>query len=373
MFSLFENGYGLEKDVNDEGRAMVSREHEAPLLLLRERPELVAELLRDLFGVAIPEHTEARIEPADFTQVFPVQFHADLVMTLRRGGVPVMGIIAEVQRGEDADKRISWPFYNAIFHAKHRCQIVLIVIAESERIARWAEQPITTLQIGSSFTPLVISPSRVPVVTSEEEASRTLELAVLSALVHGKKHRLAVGRPAAHATVTSNLPIERRVLYLDLILSALPAEDRAKLEIEMDFTGYRFKSETFRRMVEEDFERELPKRLADAVAIELPKRVSEAVAIELPKRVSEAVAIELPKRVAEQVAEQVPKRVAEEVSKQVAQSEARAVIAVLEARNVPIDAAARERILACRDQSVLEQWIRQAATLTSVDELFRAP
>jgi len=47
---------------------MPSREHEAPILLLRERPELVAVLLRDLLDVQVPAHTEARIEPADFTQ-----------------------------------------------------------------------------------------------------------------------------------------------------------------------------------------------------------------------------------------------------------------------------------------------------------------
>ena len=65
---------------------MVTREHEAPILLVRERPELVAELLRDWLDVAVPSHSEARVEPADFNQVFPVEFRADAVVTLRQNG-----------------------------------------------------------------------------------------------------------------------------------------------------------------------------------------------------------------------------------------------------------------------------------------------
>jgi len=55
----------------------------------------------------------------------------------------------------------------------------------------------------------------------------------------------------------------------------------------------------------------------------------------------------------------------------VAKGEAKAVIAFLEARQVPLGSEARERILACTDLSVLERWIRQAVTVAAVEELFR--
>ncbi|WP_394821198.1 hypothetical protein [Pendulispora albinea] len=299
---------------------MPTREHEAPLLLLREHPELVAELLRDLLGVAVPAHTEARIEQADFTQVFPAAFRADLVMTLRQGGRPVMGIVGEIQRGEDPDKRASWPLYNAALHAQLRCQIVLVVLAETEAIARWARKPIETVQVGSPFTPLVIGPSDIPVVTSEDQARATLELAILSALVHGKTQRgLEVGRSAARATVSLALPEPRRTLYLDLVLSALHAGDRAILEFEMDLTGYKFKSETYKRLMAED------------------------------------------------IAEATEKG----IEKGQATGQAKAVVAVLEARQIQVPDDARDRILACSDLAVLERWVRRAVTVASVDELFR--
>jgi len=234
-------------------------------------------------------------------------------MTLRRDGAPVMGVIAEVQRREDEDKHASWPLYNAAYHAQLHCQIVLVVIAETERIARWASKPITTVQLGSSFTPLVLGPSLVPVVTSNEQARREPELSVLSALVHGKKRRLKVGRPAARAALSSDLPDERRALYLDLILSALRAEDRATLEIEMDLSSYRFKSETFKRLLAKDVE--------------------------------------------------------EGIAKVKVEREARAVLAVLSARKIPVSDDVRAKILACDDLAVLEYWLQRAATASSTEDV----
>ena len=212
-----------------------------------------------------------------------------------------------MQRSPDEDKRAAWPLYNAAFHAQLRCQIVLVVIAEDESMARWAAKPIITLQAGSSFVPLVLGPSRVPVVTSNEQARRTVELSVLSTLVHGKKSGLAVGRPAAYATIGGDLPDDRRTLYLDLILSALGVEDRATLEAEMDLTGYKFKSETFRR------------------------QIAEAEA----------------------------------------KGGARAVLTVLETRNVVVSDAVRTKILACTDSTVLERWLQRALNVTSAEDVVR--
>jgi hypothetical protein len=46
------------------------------------------------------------------------------------------------------------------------------------------------------------------------------------------------------------------------------------------------------------------------------------------------------------------------------------VLAVLEARGVPISAAQRERILATTDLTTLDLWIRRAATASDVNALF---
>ena len=298
-------------------------------------------------GVPIPAHNEVRIEPADFTQVFPVEFRADIVMTLRRDGQPVMGIIGEVQRGIDSKKWGSWPVYNAVLHAQLGCQIALVVIAEDESIARWAAKPIETVQAGSPFTPLVLGPSRVPFVTSDEHARSAPELAVLSTLVHGKTRGLDVGRPAARATVTVDLSDERRTLYLDLILSALSAVDRATLEIEMDLSDYKFKSETFRG------------QLAREVAKEVEKTVA--------KEVEKAVAKEVEKAVAKEVEKAVETARADEAAK----VEARSILIVLSARQIPVNDAIRAQILACTDHETLSAWIQRAATVSNAEDVVR--
>ena len=68
---------------------MPSLTHELPLSLFRECPELVLRLLHDLCGVELPPYDAARVDEADFTQIFPTEFHSDLVIVVLRDGVPV--------------------------------------------------------------------------------------------------------------------------------------------------------------------------------------------------------------------------------------------------------------------------------------------
>jgi predicted transposase YdaD len=54
-----------------------------------------------------------------------------------------------------------------------------------------------------------------------------------------------------------------------------------------------------------------------------------------------------------------------------AEGKAEDVLQLLEARSVAVGDEVRARILACRDLAQLEQWLLRAATVTTVDELFR--
>ncbi len=51
------------------------------------------------------------------------------------------------------------------------------------------------------------------------------------------------------------------------------------------------------------------------------------------------------------------------------EGKAEALLQVLTVRGVRVSKAARERILACEDQSLLEQWIVRAATATRLSEV----
>ena len=53
-----------------------------------------------------------------------------------------------------------------------------------------------------------------------------------------------------------------------------------------------------------------------------------------------------------------------------AEGRAQAILRFLEARSVAVSAPQRERILACMDLALLDEWTRRAATATSVEALF---
>ena len=153
---------------------------------------------------------------------------------------------------------------------KLECATCLVVVAADEEVARWAAEPIGTLQVGSSFLPIVLGPSRIPVITSSAAAERLPELAVLSALAHGRGPGAAdIGRAALLAA--GHLDDERRALYTDLVLYALGSAVRSALEIEMNITDYEFKSDFFKRRIAEEVKKEVKK---EGDRREGPRRVS---------------------------------------------------------------------------------------------------
>lgn len=78
----------------------------------------------------------------------------------------------------------------------------------------------------------MLGPELVPVVTDAEQATRTPELAVLSALAHGGD----VGRRAVLDALLSGLSaVEKQhaLLYLEVVYAALPGSARRHLEERM--------------------------------------------------------------------------------------------------------------------------------------------
>ena len=52
------------------------------------------------------------------------------------------------------------------------------------------------------------------------------------------------------------------------------------------------------------------------------------------------------------------------------QGEAKAMLLVLDARGIDVPNDTRERIMRCTDLAQLETWVRRAAMVSTVDELF---
>lgn len=144
----------------------------------------VLELLHEALGVELPDHTEVRIDSADLSEVTPTEYRADLVVLLYNGK-PVLGIVVEAQLRRNRRKPFAWPAYVAGLRARIECPVCLLVVTPSEAVARWARRPIE-MGGGNEFTPLVLCPSGVPVVDDAERARVDPELAVLSAMAHGR-------------------------------------------------------------------------------------------------------------------------------------------------------------------------------------------
>lgn len=226
--------------------AMPSQQHEALLELFRNRPALAPELLRDALHVKLPPHTDVRIESTDLTQAQPTEYRADLVLLLV-DGTPVLGIIVEVQLAPDPRKDYVWPVYVATLRARLECPVVLMAVTPDETTARWAARGVD-LGDGNMFRALVLGPSSVPIVTDEDLARADPELAVLSAMAHGRDTdtKRSARIAAAAQLAARDLDEERSTLYYDLVQMALSEAARRALK-DMAIANYQFQSEFARR------------------------------------------------------------------------------------------------------------------------------
>jgi hypothetical protein len=227
---------------------MPSQLHESLLLLFRNRPALAPELLRDALHMELPQYTEARLDSADLTDIQPAEYRADLVVLLSNA-TAVLGIVVEVQLSADERKRFVWPVYVANLRARLKCPVCLLVVAGDEAVARWAAKPID-LGAANRFRPLVLGPSGVPEIVDEAQAQADPELAVLSAMAHGKDADSAKSAQIAMAAQMASLGLDedRSKLYFDLILNSLSEAARRALQI-MDPAKYEYQSDFARRYV----------------------------------------------------------------------------------------------------------------------------
>jgi hypothetical protein len=220
---------------------MASFDHEILVDLFRENGQLAPELLRRCAGIAV-DHAGVELESIDLSQVAPTGYYADAVALLRdRDNRPVTGVIVEVQLREDKDKLLSWPVYVTTLRAKLACAAMLLVIAPDPNVAAWARQPIELGHPGFRLTPVVIEFSDVPHVRDCAVALGLPELAMLSVMAHPE---LEIAEVAVEAI--SQLPEDRRRLYLDVILHAVPAAIRQTLETQM-IKGYEYQSDFARK------------------------------------------------------------------------------------------------------------------------------
>ncbi len=297
---------------------MPSMAHETLVDLFKNRPSLGAELLSEALGVALPSYTEARLISIDLTQIQPAEYRADVVVLLLDGDLPVSVLIIEVQLGIDPRKRFTWPEYSMGSRAVHRCPVGLLVVAPDPEVAAWCAEPIETGIPGFVLRPPVLGRAAVPVVTDPAEAARRPELAVLSAMAHGASE-LGAAIAAAALPAIRELDEERARFYGDLVYNALNEAARRALEAMMK--GYEYQSDFAKKYVAQGREE------------------------------------------------------GRDEGRDEGRTETRAsdVLTVFRVRGIAVPDAARERILAQKDPSLLERWLEKAIVAASVAEVLDDP
>lgn len=217
---------GSTRDESKE--RMASIPHAVLVELFRHQPTLGIELLTRL-QVSLPEHQEVRVEHAESHAIAAPDSEADLVLSLR-SDKPVLGIIVEVQLHQDTNKRYVWPHYVSALRARLRCPVVLCVVTPKRSVARWAATPIR-LGGRNVFQATVIGPAAIPAVTERERAEQLPELAVLSAIAHGRSldHERAANIADAAIHASEQLEPSRATNYIAVVLDTLSDSARKLL------------------------------------------------------------------------------------------------------------------------------------------------
>lgn len=209
---------------------MPSLEHNGLVELFRDNPPLAPHFLDVLFHINVPSYASVDVVDSSLDQLIPIEHRADLVLELKDGaGDVVLSIVLEVQRDQKVDKLFSWPVYLVLERSRTRCPVIVLVIATDISVAEWAAASID-LGLGLSHVrPVVLGPAVVPVITDRGVAEREVELAILSALVHGNgPDGLAVLRVAVAAL--EGLDPEHAAVYFYIIYNALRAPLQKAME-----------------------------------------------------------------------------------------------------------------------------------------------
>ncbi len=224
---------------------MPSFTHEILVELVRNRGDVVRELLRACAGVTL-EGVTAEVASADLSQTVSVEYRADCTMVFREPtGAAVLAVVVEVQLQADPGKRRTWPMYVAAARARFDCAAMLLVIAPELAVARWARQPIELGHPGFRLQPLVVAYEDVPRIEDVALARRLPELAVLSALAH-RTQEVAM---AALVGARSLLDEDLSRLYFDVAMLAVPDAVRSFLEAQM--LRYEYQSDFARKYVQQ--------------------------------------------------------------------------------------------------------------------------
>jgi len=164
--------------------------HDAVVGLIKDRPELPVEILRDIMGVDIPDQP-AWLAPEVLNDRPSSDLITDKMILVGPQYAPVRVILVEVQAEESADKRRQIPRYAMAAWLWFKCYTDVLVICPDEKTATWYAEPLPTALDDCLYRPKALLPSRVPAITDPGQVAADPDMAVLSVAYHGQDPAVA--------------------------------------------------------------------------------------------------------------------------------------------------------------------------------------
>lgn len=298
---------------------MVSSSHEALHRIFHHDSELIGRTFQTL-GLELPTPDTVSVISGDVTEIRPLERRIDTLLRCETVDGEAYLVLVEAQRGCDPDKPFSWMYYLAYLADRYKLPVLLLVVCQDKRVAKWASQPFKH-GVGAwaalTLRALVVGPHNVPAVVDEEVASRDVLLTVFSVLTHANNAEIdAILRALVSALKT--LDDEEKAFDLaELTLVGLedtPAGAIWRQMMAMDTSFYR---SSFSRQLRAEGR-------------------------------------------------------AEGLAEGSAEGRSDAVLRVLDKRGVVLSEEQRARVAGCIDLDQLDAWLDRAATATRASEVFDA-
>lgn len=293
---------------------MPSSWHDSVTAIFTENPRLAVELVTRLNGTSLPVGTPVHVEQPSFNDRPSTDFAADAVIVVGPKQDPVRGIIVEAQKRTYADKPPQWARYAAQLWTFLKCPIDVLVICPDAKSAFYYARPVPTSLPGYTHIPIALLPSDVPAITDPAAAVANPALAALSVAYHGVES----GVPQAVSDGFDKLPSDQAIHYHEYAYNLAPLAVQRILEQLMNSDTW----PVYSPFAKEHFGRGKKEGMKEGM---------------------------------------------EEGNKE---GEAAAVLLILEARNLDVSQAERNRITNCTDLGQLTKWVQRAITITKTGDLF---
>ena len=290
---------------------MVSPPHEAMHRIFEAVPELITSTM-NVLGVPLAEPLTVTPLPTDATEPSPLERRIDTLLRIESADSTFL-LAIEAQGKKDPDKPAAWAYYLAYLYTKYKIPPLLLVTCQDRATALWAAQPVEVgqpLHPALTLRPLVLGPHNVPAITDPDTATANVQLAVLSAITHGKDPNVGAILKAL-ATALQTVDEEAAGTYTYFTEQGLGSTPAANL---------------WRQIMAADLS------YFTTPSLQMARAEAKAEAR--------------------------------------AEAKADSILELLALRGIDVSPQARERISACKDLDTLGNWFPRALTATTADDLF---